>query len=229
MNLPADEEAPTSAADNRTSRRPTSYTTATTKQPHRRAPRIASQWPRPAHGSAEHHEPHAVPASAPPDTRIPAATTPQRQPPLPRIDGNHQLDAGNRQRAPPHATAMARLAHRGPGSSLQGHRSCSLATTAPPSAIAQPPATRQRSNKTTQQQDSAAPTLRKNYKEEPGKAGAVEDRQTDHLSPVIVRHRDLPPQLRVHSNKQAEANPRTRRRRAVKGLVRATRGGVNRR
>jgi hypothetical protein len=62
--------------------------------------------------------------------------------------------------------------------------------------------------------DNAAPTLTKNYEVEPGKAGAAEDHRTNHLLPVIVRHRDSPPQLRLHSNKQAEANPRTRRRRA---------------
>jgi hypothetical protein len=69
--------------------------------------------------------------------------------------------------------------------------------------------------------DNAAPTLTKSCvgENQPGKAGVVEDHRTDHLLPVIVlpvivRHRDPPPQLRLHSNKQVEANPRTRRRRA---------------
>jgi hypothetical protein len=39
-------------------------------------------------------------------------------------------------------------------------------------------------------QDNAAPTLKKSYEGEPGKAGAAKDHRTDLLLLVIVRHRD---------------------------------------
>uniref|UniRef100_A0A453PJW4 Uncharacterized protein n=1 Tax=Aegilops tauschii subsp. strangulata TaxID=200361 RepID=A0A453PJW4_AEGTS len=66
------------------------------------------------------------------------------------------------------------------------------------------------------QPDNAAPTLTENSEEQNQvKVGATEDRRTGHSQPVIVYHRALPPQLRLHSNKQTEAIPRTRRRRAV--------------
>lgn len=63
-------------------------------------------------------------------------------------------------------------------------------------------------------QDIIALTPTESYEEKSRKAGVVEDHRTDHLLPVIVRHRASPPQLRLHSNKPAEAIPRTRRRRA---------------
>jgi hypothetical protein len=62
--------------------------------------------------------------------------------------------------------------------------------------------------------NSAALTLIKNYEGEPSKVGAMKDHRTDHLLPIIVRHRDPAPQLQLHCNKQTEVNLRTRRRRA---------------
>lgn len=47
-----------------------------------------------------------------------------------------------------------------------------------------------------------------------GTTGAMGDRRTDYLQPVIMYHVAPSPQLRLHSSKQTEAKPWTRRRRA---------------
>ena len=74
----------------------------------------------------------------------------------------------------------------------------------PPSSTTSRPAARQHSS------DSDGELRRT----KPGTAGAKEDRRTGYMQPVIVHHRALPPQLRLHNNKQTEAKPWTRRRRA---------------
>lgn len=51
-------------------------------------------------------------------------------------------------------------------------------------------------------QDSATPTLMKNYEGELGKVGAMEVHRTDHPSHVIVYHWAPPQQLRLHCDKQ---------------------------